>query len=106
MFGSPDDGPRPTPTPQDVEVALAAVAKLVDDGLVSIGRFDWVRSLPGWVHVPQSINDIRRAVREALDGPDPEIAWWFAGWVVNTEHGDETARSALAGRVKRQRGGL
>lgn len=97
---------NPPPTPgrpsvADVDQAFASLERLVAGGLISVGRIEYVdprsRGVAPVKHVAEPLAVARERVIDAvLQQENRQFGdWEFACWVVNTDRGDEVARTAL-----------
>lgn len=94
--------PRPDWIPSDLELsaAFASLRRLVEAGLMCLGRIEYVDGgPPGRLapvrHVAEEfdvvVGRVGAAVRDARDETD----WAFSCWAVNTDRGDAVARRTL-----------
>ena len=92
------DGP---PNEEDVAAAFECFQRLVEAGLVEVGRLEYVdRGPPGRVaptrHVPEPLELVRARVQQACRASSRDGGWENSCWLVNTAKGDEVARRAAS----------
>ncbi len=88
------------PSPEMVATAFRHLEVLVERGLISIGRVEYVdprqpANSGGPVrHRAEPIATVRQRVEEACAAATDWADWAFSCWLVNTEAGDAVARQA------------
>ncbi|MEX2555885.1 MAG: hypothetical protein WEB06_09655 [Actinomycetota bacterium] len=100
---NPPATPDWRPTKSDVAAAFASLRKLVDAGVVRVGRLEYADDGPPErvapvKHVAEEVTEALQRVEKALIVATEARDWESACWVVNTEKGDAIARRALAER--------
>lgn len=95
--GNPPATPSWWPSEMDVATAFVSLQKMVDAGLVEVGRLEYVDGGPpgrfaSVRHVAEERAASEQRVLEAVRAKGEPEGWEFACWVVNTEKGDAIAR--------------
>lgn len=92
------------PSPETISAAFAHFDRLLDRGLVKIGRVRYVDpdqprgTVAPVMHVSEPITEVRNRVEEACSTASDWGDWAFSCWLVTTDAGDAVARQALEDR--------
>ena len=76
-------------TAEILDSAFASLAKLLDRGLIRVGRVEYVDAgAPGRIapvrHISESLSTVRAHVESSTANAADPTSWWFASWVVGT----------------------
>lgn len=101
------DNPPVQDSPPSAEMIVRAFdhfERLVDLGLVNIGRIEFIdpdrppNAVGPVRHIAEPLAQVRRRVDHACAADGDSIGWQFSCWLVNTEAGDAAARLAILER--------